>query len=292
MESSQLDLIEISTADPGKSGEKILSGANKDYQDDAKYPPLDSSETQRETKEWRNNTNREPQMIYSVDDIPPWHWSLLLGFQHYLTMIGGTIAFPLIIVPAMCVEEDDPVKSSIVSTIVFVSGMVTMLQTTFGIRLPIIQGGTPSFLVPTFAILSLPEWQCPAKEIMSNMTYEDKTELWQTRMREIQGAIIVASIFQVVFGITGAFGLILRFITPLTIAPAITMVGISMFLVAGDMAGKHWVVSGMTICLVMLFSLYLRNIKCPLPSYRRGTGWKIVHFNLFALLPVTIDYNF
>jgi len=49
-------------------------------------------------------------------------------------MIGGTIAFPLIIVPAMCVEEDDPIKSSIVSTIVFISGMVTMLQTTFGIR--------------------------------------------------------------------------------------------------------------------------------------------------------------
>lgn len=43
----------------------------------------------------------------------------------------------------------------------------------------------------------------------------------------------------------GAFGLILRFITPLTIAPAITMVGISMFLVAGEMAGKHWGVSGM-----------------------------------------------
>ena len=40
---------------------------------------------------------------------------------------------------------------------------------------------------------------------MSNMTYEDKTELWQTRMREIQGAIIVASIFQVILGLTGTY---------------------------------------------------------------------------------------
>ena len=70
-------------------------------------------------------------------------------------------------------------------------------------RLPIIQGGTFAFLVPTFAILNLPEWKCPAPEVMANMTYEDKTELWQLRMREVQGAIIVASIFQVAIG---AFG--------------------------------------------------------------------------------------
>ncbi len=38
---------------------------------------------------------------------------------------------------------------------------------------------------------------------MSNMTYEDKTELWQSRMREVQGAIVVASVFEVVLGLTG-----------------------------------------------------------------------------------------
>lgn len=72
-------------------------------------------------------------------------------------------------------------------------------------RLPIIQGGTPSFLVPTFAILSLPEWKCPAPESVSFMPYENRTELWQMRMREVQGSIIVASLFQVVFGLTGIF---------------------------------------------------------------------------------------
>lgn len=46
---------------------------------EAKYQ-LDSSETQGETKEQHGN-NRKSQMIYSVDDIPPWHWSFLLGLQ-------------------------------------------------------------------------------------------------------------------------------------------------------------------------------------------------------------------
>ena len=35
------------------------------------------------------------------------------------------------------------------------------------------------------------------------MTYEDKTEEWQKRMREIQGAICVAAIFQVILGFSG-----------------------------------------------------------------------------------------
>jgi len=128
--------------------------------------------------------------------------------QHYLMMVGGTISVPFILTPAMCIEETDRVRSSIVSTIIFVSGIVTLLQCSIGVRLPIVQGGTFSFLVPTFAILSLPEWKCPSAEAMTNMTYEDKTELWQLRMREIQGAIIVASLFQVAMGMFGKYDII------------------------------------------------------------------------------------
>lgn len=54
--------------------------------------------------------------------------------KHFLTMVGGTIAMPLLLAPALCIEEDDPATSSIISTVVFVSGIVTMLQTTFGVR--------------------------------------------------------------------------------------------------------------------------------------------------------------
>lgn len=160
-------------------------------------------------------------------------------------MIGGTISLPFILTPALCIEEDDPARSYIVSTIIFVSGIVTLLQCTVGVRywypfilccislltcfhsleyrLPIVQGGTFSFLVPTFVILNLPQvsavlplieifllpldfytqWQCPSPEVMANLTYEDKTEVWQMRMREIQGAIIVSAVFQVLIGFLG-----------------------------------------------------------------------------------------
>ena len=74
--------------------------------------------------------------------------------------------------------------------------------------MPIIQGGTFSFFVPTFAILSLAAFKCPDTFVNnrwknSSMTYEDKTEEWQRRIREIQGAICVAAVFQVVMGFSG-----------------------------------------------------------------------------------------
>lgn len=70
-------------------------------------------------------------------------------------------------------------------------------------RLPLVQGGTISFLVPTLAILSLPQWKCPPPEILNQMSSENRTELWQVRMRELSGAIAVSSLFQVVVGFGG-----------------------------------------------------------------------------------------
>ena len=54
--------------------------------------------------------------------------------QQYLTMFGATVALPLIICPALCIEETDPARAYIISTIFFVSGLITILQATFGVR--------------------------------------------------------------------------------------------------------------------------------------------------------------
>ena len=71
-------------------------------------------------------------------------------------------------------------------------------------RLPIIQGGTFSFFVPTIAILKTNFEDCSVA-MQQNMTSSEIEEVWQVRMREIQGAIAVSAIFQVVIGFTGNF---------------------------------------------------------------------------------------
>ena len=67
-------------------------------------------------------------------------------------------------------------------------------------------------------------------------------------MREIQGAICVASLFQVVLGVTGIIGLMLRWITPLTITPAVAMIGISLFEAASFYAQGNWGIAILSVC--------------------------------------------
>ena len=59
---------------------------------------------------------------------------MFLSKKHYLTMIGGTVSIPILICPALCIESNDPARGYIISTLFFVSGIVTFLQTTFGVR--------------------------------------------------------------------------------------------------------------------------------------------------------------
>jgi len=213
--------------------------------------------------------------------------------EHYLTMLGGTLAIPYILSGPMCFANNTLAISEVLSTIFFVSGLVTLMQTTFGVRLPIVQGGDYGYLAPIFAIMALPQWKCPIpQEENSNSTESsliNNDDIWKTRMREIQGAMLLSSVFQIVIGFTGLIGFLLRFIGPLAIAPTITLVGVALFPVAADKAGQHWGISMTTIVLISLFSQYLTKIKIPVPGYSKERGgFYTGHFPMFRLFPVIL----
>ena len=153
-----------------------------------------------------SNSDADLGITYKIDDVPPWYMCLFLGFQHFLTMIGGTLSIPFILCPALCMRypihytviqytytlhfnfffsrDDDPARGYIISSIFFVSGIVTFLQSVIGCRLPIIQGGTFTFVTPTLAILALDKWsnQCPAlddDQAWGQIDEEARRELWQ-----------------------------------------------------------------------------------------------------------------
>lgn len=224
------------------------------------------------------------ELVYTVDDVPPWYTSILLGFQHFLTMIGGTISIPYILTPLLCIDDSDPARGKLVCTIIFVSGMVTLLQSSVGVRLPIIQGGTFSFLVPSIAILTTNFEPCDVAT--QNKTDSELEEEWQVRMREIQGAIAVSAIVQVVIGFSGLIGLVLTWITPLTIVPTVTLVGLSLFTVAADKASLHWGISFTTIVLLILFSQYLKEVPVPIPTFKKDSGCSVSWLYIFKLFPV------
>lgn len=54
--------------------------------------------------------------------------------QHYILAFGGIIAIPLILAEPLCIKDNNLAKSQLISTIFFVSGLCTLLQTTVGTR--------------------------------------------------------------------------------------------------------------------------------------------------------------
>lgn len=183
-------------------------------------------------------------LLYGIDDVPPLGQSLALGLQHYLTMFGSTVAIPLILSKPLGMDGDPVAIGWLIGTMFFVSGITTLLQTTIGNRLPIVQGGTFSFLAPTIAI-------CGMASLASAG--------WQVRMTHVQGAIIAGAVFEMAIGYFGIIGRLLRFIGPITIAPTIALIGLSLFKFGAPVAGKHWGIGGLTIGLIILFSQILRH---------------------------------
>ena len=183
-------------------------------------------------------------LLYSIDDKPPLVETTVLGLQHYLTMFGSTLAIPLILSKPLGLEDKPVELGWLIATMFFVSGITTLLQTTWGNRLPIVQGGTFSFLAPTIAVCGM--------AALNNSG-------WEVRMQHVQGAIILGSLVEIGVGATGLVGRLLRFVGPITIAPTIALIGLALFKFGAPMAGTHWPVGGLTIILIILFSQYLKS---------------------------------
>ena len=117
--------------------------------------------------------------------------AILLGFQHYLVMLGTTVIIPTALVPQMgggnvriyshtrrgifysnyssslssffsqcllwfhicqhLLFQDE--KARVIQTLLFVAGINTLLQTYFGTCLPAVMGGSYTFVVPTISII-------------------------------------------------------------------------------------------------------------------------------------------
>ncbi|XP_043319721.1 solute carrier family 23 member 2-like isoform X2 [Cervus canadensis] len=140
-------------------------------------------------------------------------------------------------------------------------------------------------------MLSLPTWKCPTWTLNASLVNTSSPEFieeWQKRIRELQGAVMVASCVQMLVGFSGLIGFLMRFIGPLTIAPTISLVALPLFDSAGDNAGIHWGIAVTTIFLIVLFSQYLKNIAVPVPIYGREKKCHTSKLYLFQVFPVLL----
>ncbi|KAH7550424.1 hypothetical protein JRO89_XS13G0189400 [Xanthoceras sorbifolium] len=126
--------------------------------------------------------------------------AILLGFQHYLVMLGTTVLIPTSLVPQMGGGNEE--KAKVIQTLLFVAGLNTLLQSLFGTRLPAVMGGSFTFVPTTISIILAGRF--------SDET--DPNEKFKRIMRAIQGSLIVASTLQIVLGFSGLWRNVTRFV--------------------------------------------------------------------------------
>ncbi|XP_061343242.1 nucleobase-ascorbate transporter 11-like [Gastrolobium bilobum] len=187
------------------------------------------------------------ELKYGLRENPGLVPLIYYGLQHYLSLIGSLVLIPLIMVPAMGGTDKD--TANVVSTMLFLSGITTILHSYFGTRLPLVQGSSFVYLAPVLVIINAEEFR--------NLT-EHK---FRHMMRELQGAIIIGSILQCILGFSGLMSLLLRVINPTVVAPTVAAIGLAFFSYGLPQAGTCLEISIPLIALVLIFTLHLRGIS-------------------------------
>jgi uracil-xanthine permease len=195
---------------------------------------------------------------YGVDDVPkPFIKALGLSLQHVLTMFGATVAVPLLLREPLGFDHAQTAK--FISCVFICSGIATLIQTTIGSRLPIVQGVSFTFLPAIFAIIA-------------------GTSGGEVSMQYVAGAILAGSLFSIIVGYTGIVGKIQHFVTPVVIAPTMLLIGVNLAGAASEESAKNWLVAGIVIVALLACTLVLPE-------------WKKIFSILPILLSVLIAYG-
>ncbi len=189
------------------------------------------------------------QPIYGLDDRPELPRTLVLSAQHVLTMFGATVSVPLLFGPVMGMSPAEIAR--LISAVMLCSGLATLVQTTIGSRLPIVQGVSFSFLGAFFLIIGAAAAEAEAAGV----------PVGPLAMQYIAGAIILGALVEMFLGFSGLVGALRKILSPVVIGPVIMLIGLALFQHGAPKAGTHWPISGLTIVLIILFSLVFSRKK-------------------------------
>ncbi|XP_076112164.1 solute carrier family 23 member 1-like isoform X2 [Mytilus galloprovincialis] len=240
------------------------------------------------------------KLLYKVSDSPPFYMTLLFALQQTLMVLPFCVMSAIMVAQSVCAEDDNDLKTQLLSTTIFLSAVCTFLQTTFGVRLPVYQGPTPAYIVPLLVISGLPDWKCEPmwNKVIFNATtgenfttdepdivgYREKIAL--PKLRAMQGSLILAGGIHMLIGLTGLVGVLLNVVGPLTVVPTLLLLGIELNGVMNTFCEPQWGVSAGTCLISIILAVYLNGWNMPLPMYTRGRGCHIVRYPLQQVLAI------
>ncbi|CAO4374520.1 unnamed protein product [Caenorhabditis nigoni] len=195
-------------------------------------------------------------LVHHVNDIPSIPTILLLGFQQMMICLSMLLVVPYLVSGMVCPgDKETEIRVQLISASFVTSGIATLLQTTFGMRLAILHG--PSFAY--LPVLNTFQATYPCNE-------QTDTSLWQHKMQMISGSCLVAVLVMPLFGITGLIGFLSKFIGPITIVPIMTLLTISAVPDVEQKMALHWM-SSVEFLILVAFIVLLEHWEMPIPAF-------------------------
>ncbi|KAI4998544.1 hypothetical protein ZWY2020_053886 [Hordeum vulgare] len=182
---------------------------------------------------------------YCITSPPPWITTVVVAFQHYLVMLGTTVIIATILVPLMGGGHEE--KAIVIQTILFLAGINTLLQVHFGTRLPAVMAGSYTYIYAAVAIIISPRYILFIGAPFERFVYT---------MRSLQGALIIAGVFQAVIGFFGIWRVFIRFLSPLAAVPFVTLSALGLFYFAFPGVAKCIEIGLPALILLIIFSEY------------------------------------
>ena len=162
--------------------------------------------------------------VHPVDQLPPLHRMLVLGFQHVLVMYAGAIAVPLIVGHSLKLPPSQ--VAYLISADLFACGLATLVQAVgflgVGIRLPIMMGVTFASVAPMIAMIA------------AGATLGQSAQL---TLDHIYGATILSGV--VGFLAAPFVGRLARLFPPVVTGSVILVIGLSLLNI-----GVNWAAGG------------------------------------------------
>ncbi|CAM8935955.1 unnamed protein product [Rhodiola kirilowii] len=183
---------------------------------------------------------------FCIHSNPSWHETVLLAFQHYIVMLGSTVLIATMLVPKMGGTNKD--KAEVIQTLLFMSGINTLLQTLIGARLPTVMGPSFAFLL---AVLSI---------INDDVDISDGHQRFIHSMRTIQGSLIVSSFVSIILGYSKVWGHFIRFLSPIVIVPFVSVVGLGLFMRGFPQLANCVEIGLPMLILVVVSQQYLKRL--------------------------------
>uniref|UniRef100_A0A8C2TLZ7 Solute carrier family 23 member 3 n=1 Tax=Coturnix japonica TaxID=93934 RepID=A0A8C2TLZ7_COTJA len=199
-----------------------------------------------------------------------WMLSCCLALQHLAVQASLLCIFHLLLLPALSEEQlHAPAASVLLARSLFACGISTLLQTTLGSRLPLVQIPSFEYLVPALVLsshLSLGVSEDENGMAVATMCPEPHCTITESRaasLQEVSGAVLISGLVQLVLGAVGVCGWAVQRCGPMVLAPSLSIIGLSAYKEAAFFCSANWGVALLLMLFTITFSQHLGSCRLP-----------------------------